>query len=299
METLETTRRITETLQNLGYIVATNKRNTLGLPQFHTHGVGNSVPDLYFYNPLYTNEIHDPDFIPSKNNYIRNGFVELKSGEHLEDIIEGASQIIRYLDYFITNKAHVFIDGKQIQNVDCFVLATGRSPFGMIYKGDDTLFPLPVSYISEKYEMLVSPFTLMVHSLIRYFQKMKMTEIRRNRIRIPKNKMNVETGIMISKIPYDENLKITYEFYAWLGRRVKPITTQRNYSGEYVRFRGKILTIRDKSLHIETKMKKTLWIPKSVIKTNHILDNLTTGKWYNLKIAHWFYRKKNDSFGIT
>jgi hypothetical protein len=301
METMDVTRIISEILMKLGFVVATNKRNTLGLPRFHTQGVGNSVPDLFFYNPDYEEEIFDPNYIPLKNHIIRGGFLELKSGEHLIDIIDGASQIVRYYGYFITNKAKVYFNGKLIHNVDCFLLATGWSPSGMIYKGDDTLFPLAVSYISERYEIVFTPFTLMLHSLIRYFQKNKKNDLRRNRLRIPSNKMNVETGIMISKIPSDENLEITYEFYAWLGRDVDAVTTNFTETDivDFIKVVVKILEIRKKSIKVETILKKDLWIPVSLIRINGDLEKLRTGRQYSFEIPHWFYDDKKDFFGIT
>jgi hypothetical protein len=299
METVDVTRIISETLVKLGYVVATNKRNTLGLPRFHTQGVGNSVPDIFFYNPEFEEEIFDPEFIPSKNHVIRGGFLELKSGEHLIDLIDGASQVARYYGYFITNKAKIFFNGRQIHNIDCFLLATGWSPFGMIYKEDDSLFPLTVSYISERYAMVATPFTLMLHSLIRYFQQNKKKELRRNKLRIPKNKMNVETGIMISKIPNDENLDVSYEFYAWLGRRVDAITTNLNDNVDYIKVSVKIIEIREQSISVETGLRKKLWIPISVVKSNGITTAIEAGTRHSIEIKRWFYDNKKDFFGIT
>ena len=116
---------------------------------------------------------------------------------------------------------------------------------------------------------------------------------------IPRNKINVETGILISKIPYDENLKVTYEFYAWLGRRIKPIITKSNYSDDYIRVRVKVLTLGVKAIKIETKLKKHLWVPKSLIKSNNNFNAITTGEWYNIEITRWFYKGKDNIFGIT
>lgn len=298
-ETLDITRMITENLSLQGYISATNKRNTLGLPQFHTKGVGNSVPDIFFYHPEYKDEIFNPDFVPNPNPVIRAGFIELKSGKHLSDLLDGASQVATYYRYFISNKAKVFLEGSQIHNVDCFVLATDWSPFGMIYKGDDTLFPLPVSYISEKYDILISPFTLMIHSLIRYFQKIQREQLRKRKMLIPKNKLNVEAGIMISKIPYDENLSISYEYYTWLGNRIKPVVAKSRYSEEYTKVRVKILGIKDKALNIETKLKKQLWIPRSLIKSSMHSTQLIIEQWTDLEIIRWFHKNNESLFGIT
>lgn len=299
METLDITRMTTENVGFGGYVSATNKQNTLGLPQFHTKGVGNSVPDVFFYDPEYKDEIFSPDFVPMASPVIRAGFIELKSGEHLGDLIDGASKVARYYRYFISNKAKVFLDGSQIHNVDCFVLATDWSPSGMIYKGDDTLFPLPISYISEKYNIMISPFTLMIHSLIRYFQKIERDQLRKSKMIIPKNKLNVETGIMISKIPYDENLSISYEYYAWLGNRIKPVVVKSKNSEEYIKVRVRILGIKEKALYIETKLKKQLWILISLIKSSMYSTQIIIGEWTDLEIVRWFHKNNESLFGIT
>ncbi len=239
------------------------------------------------------------NFVPNPNPVIRAGFIELKSGKHLSDLLDGASQVATYYRYFISNKAKVFLEGSQIHNVDCFVLATDWSPFGMIYKGDDTLFPLPVAYISEKYDILFSPFTLMIHSLIRYFQKIQREQLRKRKMLIPKNKLNVETGIMISKIPYDENLNTSYEYYAWLGNRIKPVVVKSKNSEEYIKVRVKILVIKEKALYIETKLKKQLWIPISLIISSMYSLQITRGEWTDLEIVRWFHKNNESLFGIT
>jgi len=43
MKTLDATKIISEHLRRAGYCCVLNKKNSLGLPQFHTLGVGNSV----------------------------------------------------------------------------------------------------------------------------------------------------------------------------------------------------------------------------------------------------------------
>lgn len=43
METLDATNIISKNLLKIRYNVATNKKNTLGLLQFHSKGTGNSV----------------------------------------------------------------------------------------------------------------------------------------------------------------------------------------------------------------------------------------------------------------
>ena len=116
---------------------------------------------------------------------------------------------------------------------------------------------------------------------------------------IPKNKLNVETGIMISKIPFDENLEITYEYFAWLGKHIKPIVAKTNHSVDYTKVRVKVLTIRERAIYIETKLRKQLWIPKSLIKSNEIINTIAIGEWYNLEIARWFHKNKNGLFGIA
>jgi hypothetical protein len=222
METNDITKLVSKDLIEAGYNVATNKQNTLGLKQFHTHGVGNSVPDLFFWN---SDTVFDPDFIPDGMNTIRAGFVELKTGNHIEELLDGVEKNSRYYGYFISEKAIFTIDGNQIHNVDCFLFATGWSRTGMIYKGDDSLMPQYIRYISDRYDILIPPYTIMVHSVQRQFQKLKRVELRNMKIQIKPNKLKVETGIMFSKIPFDVNLPVTYEYYAWLGNRIRPVLT--------------------------------------------------------------------------
>ncbi|MFX1464628.1 MAG: hypothetical protein ACFFBF_16520, partial [Promethearchaeota archaeon] len=154
METLDLTKIITRDLEKAGFISFLNKKNTLGLPQFHTQGVGSSVPDLFFYDPYYESEILDRDFLPKNRTTIRAGFLELKPGDHYGKLIEGAFNLTRYYGYFITEKAKFFINGKMVQNVDCFLIGTGWSRNGMIYKGDEDLPSQSIPYISERYNIV-------------------------------------------------------------------------------------------------------------------------------------------------
>ena len=222
METNDITRLVSEELIRADYNVVTNKQNTLGIQQFHTQGVGNSVPDLFFWN---SDSIFDPSFIPNGKGYIRAGFIELKPGNHLQELLDGVTKTSRYYSYFISEKAIFTIDGKKIHNADCFLFATGWSRTGMIYKGDDNLIPQYIQHITDRYDILVPPYTIMVHSVQRLFQKLKRDELRNTKVRISPNKLNVETGIMISRIPFDNNLPVTYEYYAWLGNRIRPLIT--------------------------------------------------------------------------
>ena len=87
--------------------LATNKKNTLGLPRFHSSGVGNSVPDLFFWDPDYEEKIFNPQHVPKEIHNIRAGFVELKTGDHFGDLVDGVLQNTRYYGYYITELIHI------------------------------------------------------------------------------------------------------------------------------------------------------------------------------------------------
>jgi len=48
LEKINITKIVCDDLKRAGYKVATIKKNTLEIPQFHSRGVGHSVPDLFF-----------------------------------------------------------------------------------------------------------------------------------------------------------------------------------------------------------------------------------------------------------
>lgn len=293
METIDTTRLVSEDLIRAGYIVFLNKKNTLGLPQFHTQGVGNSVPDLFFYDPFYSDEIFDPDFIPRIRTTIRAGFLELKSGDHLERLIDAINMLTQYYGNFITEKAKFFIEGKQIHNVDCFLLATEWSRTGMLYKGDEDRIPKPIPFISEKYNIAVHPHTMDLHSFQRYLKKKKRIELRNLKEKILPNKINTETGIMICKNPLDETIKVSYEYYAWMGNKIKPVLTKPRFLDEIIKTKGRIQKETEKAIYIESKRNRHLWLPKSKIKYN----KNEAEDWQDIEIPRWLYKKNEEIFG--
>ncbi len=297
-ETIDSTWTISNDLIKAGYKVATNKKNTLGLSQFHCHGVGNSVPDIFFWDPDYEDEIFNTKHIPKQLRHIRAGFGEIKSGDHFGELIDGVIQNTRYYRYFITEKAHISINGHRVHNVDAFLLATTWSRTGMLYKGDEELVPQPIPYMSEKYNFIVPPHTMMLHSLQRKFQKLKRKNLRNEGLKIPSNKLKIQTGIMISKIPFDESSKISYEYYAWMGNKLLPILANAKYKPEYIRTKVKVHCLTEKAVLAETKYQKIDWFPKSQIKFSNEIKSITMGEWYNIEVALWYYKKKEDIFGI-
>jgi len=298
METINTTEIVSKDLIQLGYKVATNKKNTLDLPQFHSKGVGNSVPDLFFWNSTFEKEIFDSKFLPNQHKEIRAGFIELKTGDHIGELIDGVLQISRYYGYYITNKAIFSIYDKQIHNVDVFLLGTTWSRTGMLYKGDEVYEPKPIAYMSDRHNFMVPPYTHMLHSLLRKFKKMERFHIRNTKIYIPANKLNVDLGVVISKIPMDDNTKISDEYYAWMGNSYLPIFTKANGSSECIETKVRILFKTEKAIYIETKYQKQNWLPKSQIKLAKDINDIKIGEWTTIKVPVWLYFKKIDMFGI-
>ncbi|TET06265.1 MAG: hypothetical protein E3J83_06165 [Candidatus Atribacteria bacterium] len=282
----------------VGYNVATNKKNTLDLPRFHCTGVGNSVPDIFFWDPDYEDEIFNLVHIPRQLQHIRAGFGELKFGDHFSELINGVIQNTRYYGYFITNNAQISINGERIHNVDAFLLATNWSRTGMLYKGDEDLLPNPIPYMSEKYNFVVPPFTMMMHSLQRKFQNLERKKLRNEGLTIASNKLKVQTGIMISKIPYNENSKISYEYYAWMGNKLLPIVANDKYNPEYIRTKVKVHGMTEKAVLAETVYQKMDWFPKSQIKFSDEIKSIKIGEWYNIEVALWYYKKMENMFGI-
>jgi hypothetical protein len=297
-ETFDLTRKISEDLLKSGYNVATNKKNTIGLPVFHSKGVGNSVPDLFIWEEKYENEIFDEDFTPKEVNHIRAAFIELKTGEKSGDLIDAIFQNTRYYSYFVTNKAIISIDNNIICNVDSFLVATRWSPTGMLYKGDEDLPSRPIPYISERYNILFKPITQILHALQRKEQKRTRLKILNNKLVIPTNKTQVQTGIMHAKIPYDES-KISYEYYAWIGNKILPLQANSNNRNEYIQIKLKIHRTTEKAVYAETRLNKFDYFPKSVLKFHKKYENIDFNKWYDFGIARWFYHARASVFGIS
>lgn len=302
MEVFDVTKMISDDLKRAGYKVAMNRRNSLGLPRFHTEGVGNSVPDLFAWDPYHEDEIFNKDFIPNGSNHVRAMFIELKTGEHLGELYEGTFQTSRYYGYYITNSAKVSINGKRIHNVDCFLLATAWSRTGMLYKGDDALIPQVISHISESYNIVIPPMTIVFHGFLRYLQKSERKRLRELNLHIPANKINVQTGIMIARIPFDENLEISYNYYAYTGNKIRPIIARqflRQEVKEYVKTRVKILRFSGNHVLLETKFKKSLWLPKKFIRLNNNGKKIEDEECVEIEIERWLHKKNEDQFGIT
>ena len=299
LETVDVTQTVAEDLMRVGYNVATNKRNTMGLPIFTARGVGNSKPDLLFWDPEFENEIFSHSFFPKKIYHIRAGFIELKTGDKFNVILDGIKQNTMYYTHFITNKSIFSINGRQIHNVDVFILGTLWSRTGMIYKGDENYIPRPLPYLTERYNFLTYPYTMAVHSMHRKEQRDGKSKLRNSKISIAKNKMIVETGIMISKTPINDNDKISYEYYAWLGNRLIPMTTKESYNQEYIKTKVKVLDIREKVFYVETLNRENEFLSKGQVLIDRELESIEIGEWIDVKIPLWLYKKKEKSFGLT
>ncbi|MFW9939393.1 MAG: hypothetical protein ACFFFT_00035 [Candidatus Thorarchaeota archaeon] len=296
METFNTTKIITDDLRIAGYKTALNKRNTLGLPQFHTQGVGNSVPDIFFWDPRYEELIFSDSYVPNNSFQIRAGFIETKSGDHLKELIEGVLQNVRYYGYFISNKAKVTVKERLISNIDCFLVGTKWSRTGMIYKRDEFIIPEPIPFISEAYNVLIPPYTAMFHGLVRYFQQLKREELRSLKLNIDPHKLKVQTGIMFCKIPYDENLSISDEYYAWIGNKMKVLSTNPNLTDQFIETQVYVHKIVEEAVLVETKINEKLWIPKDQI--NNYMGLIEDDEYHRIKISRHFYKRKEKHFGI-
>lgn len=295
METIDSTRIISEDLIKTGYYVATNKKNTLGLPQFHTQGVGNSVPDLFFWSPKYEHEIADSKFIPKRINQIRAGFIEVKTGDHLKELNDGVYQNTRYYGYFIVNKAIVSVEDFKIHNVDCFLLGSAWSRTGMLYKGDETQIAEPIPYISDRYNARFGPYTIAIHSIQRYLQGAERKRLRNSHLAIAANKTMVQTGILISKTTNDDSLKVSYDYYAWTGNTMHRLSNNK-INDEFIKTQVKVLKATKKAIFVETRYQKNGWIPKSSIE---ISQEIEFGEWIDIEISRSIYTKKSSIFGIT
>lgn len=298
MEIIDTTETIAKDLIEAGYEVALNKKNTLGFKQFHCSGVGNSVPDMLFWNP--NNQIiFDPKYIPRTLTSINSGFIETKPGQHIKEIIDGIDKTTRYFGYFISNKAEFSVDNKRIYNIDVFLLGTRWSRTGMIYKGDEEHHPIPLIYISERYNAQFHPYTHCTHSFIRARQKKKRRELRNQKYNILPNRINTQTGIMISKIPLKENEPITYEYWAWLGNKMIPLIAsedQDHLKHDSINTQARVLTQTANAVLIRTELGKELWIPRSQI---HSEVTLLNGEKFQFDLSRWFYAKNKAKFGAT
>ncbi len=284
-------------MKNAGYKATLNKINSFGLPQFHTQGVGNSVPDIFFWDPNFENEIFSKEFIPYNTSQIKAGFIETKSGEHLGELIDAVMQNARYYGYFVSDKAKVFVEGNQIFNINCFLVGTKLSRNGMLYKGDEYLPPQPIPFISEAYNIVIPPYSIMLHSLVRKFQKIERNRLRSMKIVLNPIKSDVQTGIMVCKTPYDDNMdnEISYEYYSWLGKTMKVLSTRQNDGKEFIATNILIKKISKDAILIETKINEELWIPKSQI---YDISGLTEKETYQIKISRLFYKRKEKQFGV-
>lgn len=150
--------------------------------------------------------------------------------------------------------------------MDVFLLATRWFQTGMLYKGDDEHSPQPLAFLSERYKMLFSPYTTAIHSFQRILQQEVREELRNEGFNIPRNKLKTQTGIMISKIPFDENLTVSDEYYAWIGNRILPVITKSKYEPEWTETMLKFHDESELELFVETKLGKKDWFPKSLLK---------------------------------
>jgi len=130
-----------------------------------------------------------------------------------------------------------------------------------------------------------------LHSFQRYKQKKKRIELRNLKEIISPNKIKTETGIMICKIPHDEALKVSYEYYAWMGRRMKPVITKPRFAEDIIKTKAKIQKETIKAIYIESKGNRHLWQPKSLINYSQ------TDGWQDIEIPRWLYKKNEQIFG--
>lgn len=298
VEVFDTTKMICEDLKRWGFKVATCQKHPCEYDVFRWQGSAGSKPDILFYDPLYENELFNPDFVPKDIHKIRAGFIETKTGDHFGELMNGVKQNSRYYKYFLTGKVKCFIGNEQLFNADVFLLVSRWSHTGMLYRGDEPHTPLPLNHLTERYNMLFPPHTMDIHSFQRDQQREIREKLRNEKFNIPKNKLKIETGIMISRIPFFENNQISDEYYAWIGNKILPVVTESKFSADWIETQLKFHAETDKALLGETWLNKQGWFPKSVLKLSTFNDRIVFNKWYRVLVKLSFYYRNQDMFGI-
>ena len=230
----ETTYDITRNLEKFGYKVYLNKENSYGIPTFSSKGVGNSVPDLFFFDPNCKNIVfNDPRDYRTKG-YIASGFVEIKTGRKIGSLIDGIFQLLRYYSYYISNQCEFYIEKKKIQHVDLYLLGTIYSLQGMLYRQDCGYEPSIVEHLSDFYNVVLPPITLVLHSFLRKLKSLVISKLGERKLKIAKHR--VEVGVMLSKIPKN-GFGISEEFWTLFGNTMIPLETNFKKKNDLIRFK--------------------------------------------------------------
>jgi hypothetical protein len=298
METIDTTKTIAETLSECGFKVATNKKNPLGLPRFHATGVGNSVSDLFFWNPAFEAELFDPRFIPADLHKIRAGFIETKPGQHRGEILDGIVQNSRYYRYFKDGDARFFLEDREIHNVDVFLVGSNWSPFGMLCKAEERHQPETVTFLTDRHEARFMPCTILYHGMQRRLQEEEDRRILVEKRIVPANHRLIETGVLASKIPRDPTLKLTFEFWAWIGNTYLPLITADSTRSDSVETMVLLQEVRERAVYVETQSSEKVWLPRSQIQYDGTLDDAER-KWIKIRVQRWLYNKQCKLFGAS
>ena len=144
-----------------------NRKNNFNLPVFHVSGTNGSKPDLLVINKQYKAlAFRSPiDGIPVA---IPTCFmVELKTGEHLGDILEGVSQLQKYWARWVAGEVIYSTDtGKVVKGINYFLLATRLCPFGYMYKEETQWKPGAWPYISDVHHFLEYPISKTIESMV-------------------------------------------------------------------------------------------------------------------------------------
>ncbi len=54
----------------------------------------------------------------------------------------------------------------------------------------------------------------------------------------------------------------------------------------------------EKAIFAEIGHQKMDWFPKSQIKFSNEIESIEIGEWYNVEVALWYYKRKENIFGI-
>jgi len=145
-ERLKVMRELSEWVQQYGWKVYYNQKNTDGYPVFHANT--NSKPDLLL----------------QKNGY--NILVEVKKGKKHNDILNGIDQTWKYAGEYYTGRHIYNLGNNKKLIIDAFVLATHYSHLGFLYAREAAIN----SYIENEelityYRVIEKPIS---HSVARF-----------------------------------------------------------------------------------------------------------------------------------
>jgi hypothetical protein len=137
-----------------GWRAFPNRVNRWGLDPFHTNGTAGGKFDI-----LMTRRGHEDSVFTVSLEHMSVGFptcigIELKDGDHMQNIIEGIDQMARYYSDLVSGQTYYYLeDGRVVKHVDYILLATQYSFAGYLYKNEAQEQPITWDYWSERFAM--------------------------------------------------------------------------------------------------------------------------------------------------